>query len=148
MGDENFKARATLLQYLVDTTAVDFYNQYQAIQTNQASNTQISSDLRDTELGLRSELSQIQKSADAYNREFLDRRANGEGTVGTLGTRGFSTTQDFVLGGFFLSYALASLSLIVFVLYTTRQKGFMAVTLLFASVMIGIFLTFLILRYG
>lgn len=148
MADPNFQARATLLEFLVNTTAVNLKNQHAMVSGSQQTNLQVANALQAQQTALRSELVNIQKSADTYDREFLDRRANGEGTLGPLAIRGFSTTQDFVLAGFFVSYVLASLSLLIYIVYSSNQKGLMALLVLFMSVVFGVFISLTIIRYA
>ncbi len=103
----------------------------------------------DSELtSLKSQLASIRKSAETYDREFLDRKQAGEGVATRWRRWGISTVQDWSLAAFFASYALACLTAILYAVMYAPEKKMAIGTIILAAVVLGIFIATMLLRMG
>ncbi len=88
----------------------------------------------------------LQAVADTYDREFLDRGQLGEPSFWSR--RGFNTFQDWLLGAFFLIYAIVCLAILTYtVLYSTKKLQGAAIVL-GVSIVLGIMMTGVIARFA
>jgi hypothetical protein len=88
----------------------------------------------------------LQKTADTYDREFLDR--GQPAAPGFWSRRGFHTLQDWLLGAFFLVYAVVCLGLLTVVALYSKKKLQGAVIVISVSVIIGVMMVGIISRFA
>ena len=112
-----------------------------------------SAQLGDQNVGLQQELQALeakhaamQKTADTYDREFLDR--GQPAAPGFWSRRGFHTLQDWLLGAFFLVYAVVCLGLLTVVLLYSKKKLQGAAIVVGVSVIIGTLIVGIIARFA
>ena len=146
MGD--LLTRKSVIQNTLTTTSQALFDQLSQMQSNQASYTNQNQGLQLTLTQLRGELTKIQQEADGYDREFLDRKAAGEGAF-TGGRRfGLSTLQDWVLAFFFGSYVFATLVLAINAFRYAPKRGTGVGIVLVVSFIIGIMVAAMLIQMG
>ncbi len=107
--------------------------------------------LQDTEtqvVDLRAQLAQLKKTADTYDREFLDRSESGGAGLTMWRRWGLSTLQDWVLAAFFFTYFLLSIAGVVVAATTSKSPltaAFIAILLAFTF---GVMISSVILRFA
>ena len=146
MADSSFPARYTTTKSMLDTTATNLFNQYEAGLRASSSLTQQSSVLQAKLSSLNTKLTNIKKTADTYDREFIDRSA-GKNNIGFFRKRGISTLQDWILFFFFLSYAIICISIIVYSTAMSMQKIMTFVMTSTASLVLGVMISAVIMRF-
>jgi hypothetical protein len=145
--DPDFQGRVTLLKNTL-TTANDLYVGFKSMQQAQSSSTDKKVALDSELTSLKSQLASIRKSAETYDREFLDRKQAGEGVATRWRRWGISTVQDWSLAAFFASYALACLTAILYAVMYAPEKKMAIGTIILAAVVLGIFIATMLLRMG
>jgi hypothetical protein len=143
----DIQARLTLFDSMVTNTLPTLRTQYTTMVNAGTA-------LRNQNTGLQTELRELQTKqaslqtvADTYDREFLDR--GGRPPKATLWSRrGFHTFQDWLLGAFFLIYALVSLALLVYVVVYSKKKLQGGAIVLSVAVILGIIMVGLIARFA
>jgi hypothetical protein len=96
---------------------------------------------------LRGKLASVNMASDTYEREFQDRTAAG--TTRTFFQRnGINTFQDWLLLMFYVAYAILSLGFIVAAIIASQQKTLAAVSSLGISIIVGMLLTGIIMRFS
>ncbi len=117
MGEAEFRARQNLtVQMLADTKAI--YDTYKLQRRNMVHETTQIQTLEANKSQLHAEHSKLQKSADAYNREFQDRLASPR-AKGLFERIGLRTIQDWVL---FLFYASLACTTLLFMIHAVRSS--------------------------
>ena len=143
MGD--IPARLAVLNSVVTQTLPTLQTQY--TQTVRASATlgDQNSGLQDQVRRLEAKHASLEKVADTYDREFLDRPR----VASTFWTRrGFQTFQDWLLGAFFLVYAIVCLGLLGYTLLYSTKKLQGAALVVAVSVVLGVMMTGVISRFA
>jgi VIT1/CCC1 family predicted Fe2+/Mn2+ transporter len=131
MGSLDTNAKITVLRGAL-TQAQDLFTQYrQVIGTNAGGITNMEV-LTSQQSALKSELNSLTATADTLNTEFEDRM--GDAPKGT----GISTRQDWILASFFISYAFASLVVIIYILRYSTKKWQGVLIVVIVSVILGI----------
>jgi len=141
MGDT--PARLAVLNSVVTQTLPTLQTQYMQTMRASASLGDQSSGLQDQVRNLEAKHASLEKVADTYDREFLDRPR----IASTFWTRrGFQTFQDWLLAAFFLVYAVICLGILGYtVLYSTKKvQG--AALVVAVSVVLGVMITGVISR--
>ena len=131
---------------MLDTTATNLFNQYEASLRASSSLTQQSSVLQAKLNSLNTKLTNIKKTADTYDREFIDRSA-GKNNIGFFRKRGISTLQDWILFFFFLSYAIICISIIVYSTAMSTQKIITFAMTSTASLVLGVMISAVVMRF-
>jgi hypothetical protein len=90
------------------------YNNLNLITGSQRMSISQQTQLQNTLKDLKAEMAQVQQEADAYDREFLDRKNAGEGAYTSAERHGLNTLQDWTLLYFFGSIGLATLIMVIF----------------------------------
>ncbi len=147
MADTGFPERYTATSEMLNITAPDLFNKYTTAQNINNSIILQKTDLQAKVMQLHAQLENVKKSADTYDREFLDRSAKPK--RGFFNSRGLSTLQDWLFFTFFLSYLIISLTIFSFVVSTAIPQykmtyGFLVLIMTF---IIGVMLSALIMRY-
>ena len=101
MADTGFPERYTATSEMLNITAPDLFNKYTTAQNINNSIISQKTDLQAKVMQLHAQLENVKKSADTYDREFLDRSAKPK--RGFFNSRGLSTLQDWLFFTFFLS---------------------------------------------
>ena len=146
MADSSFPARYTTTKSMLDTTATNLFNQYEASLRVSSSLTQQSSVLQANLNSLNTKLTNIKKTADTYDREFIDRSA-GKNNIGFFRKRGISTLQDWLLFFFFLSYAVICITIIIYSTAMSTQKIMTFGMTASASLVFGVMMSAVIMRF-
>ena len=146
MGDTTFPARYTTTKGMLDTTVTNLFQQYKAGQTASASLTNQSSVLKAELDSLNTKLTNIKKTGDTYDREFIDRSA-GKNNMGFFRRRGITTLQDWLLFFFFLSYAIICIIVIVYSTAMSTQKALTFGMTFFLSVVVGVMMSAGVMRF-
>jgi len=146
MGDQPFPAKYTTAQNMLNTTTTNLFQQYVAAQNAGNSLTSQNTGLQANVLSLKSKLANIKKSGDTYDREFLDRSAKPAGQ-GIFRKRGITTLQDWLLFLFFLSYAIISLSILIFTVMVSREKLYAGLMVFIVTSVLGVMMSAVIMRF-
>jgi Flp pilus assembly protein TadB len=146
MGDTTFPARYTTTKGMLDTTVTNLFQQYKAGQTASASLTNQSSVLKAELDSLNTKLTNIKKTGDTYDREFIDRSA-GKNNMGFFRRRGITTLQDWLLFFFFLSYAIICIIVIVYSTAMSTQKALTFGMTFFLSLVVGVMMSAVVMRF-
>jgi hypothetical protein len=146
MGDTTFPARYTSTKSMLDSTATNLFQQYQAGQTASATLRSQSSVLQAKLDSLNTKLANVKKAGDTYDREFIDRSA-GKNNMGFFRRKGITTLQDWILFFFFLSYSLIC---IIIVIYSTAMSTRKIITFgmtVTISLVVGVMLSAVVMRF-
>lgn len=145
MGD--FGTRLTTLNSMVMQTLPNLQAQYTTLARASAQLGGQNSDLQKQVQALEAKHAALQKTADTYDREFLDR---GTAAIkpGFWSRRGFHTFQDWLLGAFFLVYAVVCLGLLAVVLLYSTKKLQGAAAVIIVSVLLGAMMVGVISRFA
>jgi len=146
MGDQPFPAKYTTAQNMLNTTATNLFQQFVAAQTAGASLSSQNTDLQAHVLSLKSKLANIKKSGDTYDREFMDRSAK-PANQGIFSRRGITTLQDWLFFLFFLSYAIISLSVLIFTVMVSREKLYAGIMVFIMTFVVGVMMSATIMRF-
>ena len=146
MGDTTFPARYTTTKGMLDTTVTNLFQQYKAGQTASASLTNQSSVLKAELDSLNTKLTNIKKTGDTYDREFIDRSA-GKNNMGFFRRRGITTLQDWLLFFFFLSFAIICIIVIVYSTAMSTQKALTFGMTFFLSLVVGVMMSAVVMRF-
>lgn len=144
--DASFPARLTATTALLNNTLPTLYTNYETQARNSGSLTDQKNSLNAQVVSLEAKKKDIQKSSDTYHREFLDRTAGS--SRGFFQRFGISTFQDWLVLLFYLLYCIICISVFVIGVIASTQKILAGVTILIASIFLGLLITGIILRFG
>jgi hypothetical protein len=128
-------------------SAKEANNRLVALQKSSTTVTAQASDITMKATELRNTLMGIQKDAETYNQEFLD-RVQGGGTPGFMKLRGVSTLQDWVLFYFYLIYGILCLSMASLAIFVSKNPLFAGSVVISFGLLIGIMMTAVLIRFG
>lgn len=146
MADPSFPARYSTALAMLNTTTTNLFQQYTAAQTAGSSLTGQNTQLQAQVESLNAKLANIKKTGETYDREFIDRSA-GKGSVGFARLRGISTLQDWLLLIFFVSYAIICICILFYTVAASQEKLFAGVMVLTTSVIFGVMMSAVIMRF-
>lgn len=106
------------------------------------------SQLQNTLKDLKAEMGQVQQEADAYDREFLDRKNAGEGAYTSAERHGLNTLQDWTLLYFFGSIGFATLIMVIFALTKAPNRLYGALIVLGISSVITLLAASILMKIG
>jgi hypothetical protein len=142
--------RGALSTALANTQTL--FDQYNQQKTNQATLTAQRATLEANVAELSTRLNELESSADAYDREFLDRTRSdspdGLRTPSFFARKGLSTFQDWLLAGFFGVYALLSILLTVYVGIASTKKVKAVSMVAGTSFVLGVMIAAVIRRFA
>jgi len=146
MADPTFPARFSTANNMLNNTTTNLFQQYTAAKNAGTALSNQNSGLQAEVVQLGAKLAAIKKEADTYDREFLDRSADKK-PPGFFSSRGISTFQDWILLIFYIAYAAICASLVIYAV--TRPGGTFqeAFTVLLVSVVVGVMMSAVILRF-
>lgn len=151
LSESDLNKRKANLTFTLNTIGT-LYTEYDQRLKNQAVEIRQKTELENQKVALEAKLAAIKSSADTYDREFLDRTAGvGSSEVvrsGFWARRGFRTFQDWVLAAFFLAYALVGLGITGLLVARANKKLAAAFICLTATVIIGIMMAGMIMRFA
>ena len=147
MGDQPFPAKYTTAQNMLNTTATTLFQQYVTAQNAGTSLTSQNTVLQSQVLSLKSKLANIKKSGDTYDREFLD-RSGKPANQGIFSKRGITTLQDWLFFLFFLSYAIISISILIFTVMISREKIYAGTMVFIVTAVVGVMISATIMRFA
>lgn len=131
---------------MLNTTTTNLFGQYTDAQTASSSLTGQNTQLQAEVESLNAKLANIKKTGDTYDREFLDRSA-GRTNHSAMRRMGISTLQDWLFLIFFLAYAIISICIFLYTLSASNYNLFSSGAVLVVSVIIGIMMTAVMMRF-
>ena len=146
MGDQPFPARYTTALNMLNTTTTNLYNQYESAQTIGGTLLKQNSELQTQVTSLHAKLATIKKSADTYDREFLDRSPT-KTKRSFFNRNGVNTLQDWLIFMFFVSYTFISLTILVFTVMASRYKLYAGFIVCILSIIFGVMMSGVIMRF-
>jgi len=135
MSGLDSKGRITVLKYSLSNSQ-DLFTQYQQLLGTQAGPITNSQIMTSKVVDLQNRLTDITGQVDTLNTEFNDRASENEKS--TAETLGLVLKQDWIFLIFFVSYALLSLVIMIYVIIYTEQKVVGAFMVFLSSTIIGI----------
>jgi len=147
ISDSSFPARLATTTDMLNNTATSLYQQASLQSSNYAGIAKQNEDMQGQVTQLRAKLASINMASDTYEREFLDRTATGS-TLTFFQRNGINTFQDWLLVMFYLAYAVLSLGFIVAAIAASQQKALAGISSLGISIVLGMLLTGIILRFS
>jgi hypothetical protein len=132
---------------MLNNTATNLYQQYTLQMSNSAALIQQNQDIQAQVTELRGKLASVNMVSDTYEREFLDRTSLG--STRTIFQRiGITTFQDWLLIMFYIAYAILSLGFVAAAVFASQQKVLAGVSSVGISIVVGMLLTGIILRFS
>jgi hypothetical protein len=147
MGDQPFPVKYTTASNMLDNTTTNLFQQYVTAQNAATSLTSQNTSLQAQVLTLKAKLANVKKSGDTYDREFMDRSGKPTGR-GIFGSRGVTTLQDWLFFLFFLSYAIISLSVLIFTVMMSREKIYAGLMVFIVTLVFGVMMSAVIMRFA
>lgn len=146
MADPTFPARFSTANNMLNNTTTNLFQQYTAAKNAGSALSNQNSGLQGEVVQLGAKLAAVKKEADTYDREFLDRSADRK-PPGFFSSRGITTFQDWILLIFYIAYGAICASLVIYAM--TRPGGTFqeAFTVLLVSVVVGVMMSAVILRF-
>ena len=145
------KTRAAALNTMVTGTMSTLFTQLGQQTTNQAALVRQRGEEQSRATALKARLADLNKVADTYDREFLD-RTRSTGGIPTqpsfFARKGLSTFQDWLLATFFGVYALVTIVLLIYIVRISKTKAQAAGIVLASSIVIGIIMGALIRQFA
>ena len=142
MGTPDLK---TTTQFMLDNTTTTLFTQLDQTRKAQTAFSEQHTQLQVDVANLSSKLANVQKGADTYNREFLDR--SGKNTIGAARRFGLSTLQDWLFLLFFVSYGVICLCILIFTVMVSKEKIFAGISVLSVSLILGVIMANVIIRF-
>jgi len=147
ISDSSFPARLTTAKDMLNNTATHLHQQYSLYLSNSAALTKQNDDIQSEVANLRAKLASVNMASDTYDREFLDRTSIA--SPRTFFQRiGITTFQDWMILMFYVAYAILSLGFIVAAVLASQQKTLAGISSLILSIMVGMLITGIILRFS
>ena len=147
ISDSSFPARLTTATDMLNNTATNLYQQYTLQVSNSAALTKQNEDIQSEVANLKAKLASVNMASDTYDREFLDRTSVA--APRTFFQRiGITTFEDWMILMFYVSYAILSLGFIVAAVIASQQKTLAGISSLILSIMVGMLITGIILRFS
>ena len=141
MGD--FVERVTNTRAILHA-AQTAYNTYSTQVTTTDTSSEQLANLNHEKLKLNSQIANIRKISDTYNREYLDRSTS----VGFWNLRGVSTLQDWVLLAFFGMYGLVILLISMVAVMYSRTPVYSVGIVVILGIILAIMMTAVIMRFA
>lgn len=129
-------------------TAKENYDSYQAAKQAQASILQTKQTLEGKASEQTRSLQELSRVESTFDKDYLDVKAAGGLPKTAFGVMGLTSTQDWVLFLYFLSFGLCSLAVLLYVTYRSTKK---LVAFSFVGsfmTLVGLFSTLAIHYYG
>ena len=146
MADPTFPARFSTANNMLNNTVTNLFQQYTAAKNAGSGLSNQNSGLQGEVVQLGAKLAAIKKEADTYDREFLDRSADRK-PRGFFSSRGISTFQDWILLIFYIAYGAICASLVIYAIGRPGGTFQEAFTVLLVSVVVGVMMSAVILRF-
>jgi len=141
--NEQKTAASALLTSISDT----YTNRYTTDVGGSESSVQQNNQLQTQLNALEVKLAKAKTLSETYEREFLDRTA-GKKIGGFFSSRGVNNLQDWVLLIFYTVYVLVSLGICGLALFASRSPLISVAMVISASLLIGVMMTAVILRFA
>ena len=141
--NEQKTAASALLTSISDT----YTNRYTTDVGGSESSVQQNNQLQTQLNALEVKLAKVNTLSETYEREFLDRTA-GKKIGGFFSSRGVNNLQDWVLLIFYTVYVLVSLGICGLALFASRTPLISVAMVISASLLIGVMMTAMILRFA
>ena len=141
--NEQITVASALLTSISDT----YTNRYTTDVGGSESSVQQNNQLQTQLNALEVKLAKAKTLSETYEREFLDRTA-GKKIGGFFSSRGVNNLQDWVLLIFYTVYVLVSLGICGLALFASRTPLISVVMVISASLLIGVMMTAMILRFA
>jgi hypothetical protein len=141
--NEQKTAASALLTSISDT----YTNRYTTDVGGSESSVQQNNQLQTQLNALEVKLAKVNTLSETYEREFLDRSA-GKKIGGFFSSRGVNNLQDWVLLIFYTVYVLVSLGICGLALFASRTPLISVAMVISASLLIGVMMTAMILRFA
>ena len=141
--NEQKTAASALLTSISDT----YTNRYTTDVGGSESSVQQNNQLQTQLNALEVTLAKVNTLSETYEREFLDRTA-GKKIGGFFSSRGVNNLQDWVLLIFYTVYVLVSLGICGLALFASRSPLISVAMVISASLLIGVMMTAMILRFA
>lgn len=135
MSSLDAKGKITVLKYSLSNSE-DLFTQYQQLLVTQGSQINNTKILTSKKVDLQNELTDLTAQVDTLNTEFNDRSANKSPSM--MARWGLVSRQDWIFLIFFVSYALLSLVIFIYVMIYTEQKVQGALMVFLVSSILGI----------
>lgn len=135
MSSLDAKGKITVLKYSLSNSE-DLFTQYQQLLVTQGSQINNTKILTSKKVDLQNELTDLTAQVDTLNTEFNDRSANK--SLSMMARWGLVSRQDWIFLIFFVSYALLSLVIFIYVMIYTEQKVQGALMVFLVSSILGI----------
>jgi hypothetical protein len=147
ISDSSFPARLTTATDMLNNTATNLNQQYTLQVSNSAALADQNESIQSEVASLRAKLASVNMASDTYDREFTDRTSIA--APRTFFQRiGITTFQDWMILMFYISYAILSLGFIVAAILASQQKALAGISSLVLSIMVGMLITGIILRFS
>lgn len=125
-----------VLRHTLGSTCRELYTTYMQYKGNQAPAITNDSILSVEYIDRKNELDALRTRVDTADQEYTDRMSGDKMT--TLRMRGIFTQQDWILLFFFVSYGLATCSLILYVMSISLAPGRAAAALALIASLVGV----------
>lgn len=147
ISDSSFPARLTTATDMLNNTATNLNQQYTLQVSNSAALAKQNESIQSHVTTLKAKLASVNMASDTYDREFMDRTSIA--SPRTFFQRvGITTFQDWIVLMFYVSYAILSLGFIVAAVAASQQKALAGISSLILSIIIGMLITGIILRFS
>jgi hypothetical protein len=132
---------------MLNNTATNLNQQYTLQVSNSTALTKQNESIQSEVANLKAKLASVNMASDTYDREFLDRTSIA--SPRTIFQRiGITTFQDWMILMFYVGYAILSLGFIVAAIIASQQKALAGISSLVLSIMVGMLITGIILRFS
>lgn len=147
ISDSSFPARLATATDMLNNVATNLHQQVSLKMQNSAGLLKQNEDMERQAAQLRGKLASVNMASDTYEREFQDRTATGS-TRTFFQRNGINTFQDWLLIMFYVAYAVLSLGFIVAAIIASQQKTLAGISSLGISIIVGMLLTGIIMRFS